>query len=77
MFFFKIDIQKNDLNTAKDILCQMIGCFIGLHNFIFLKNSIKVIYFPNIPIDLLTSGATFTSNKKKCFIENKSKTRPF
>ena len=56
---------------------HVIGCSIGVYNFIFHKTSVKKFYLPNIP-DLresLTPGVLFVVNRLECFIENKNKIR--
>ena len=47
MFFLQIYKQKNDLNylnIVKFIFCNVIGCFIGIYNFVLLSfNMLRVI----------------------------------
>ena len=49
VFLLKIYLQKNDLNAIKVIFHDVIGCSIGVSNFILLKSSIKIYYIANIP----------------------------
>ena len=49
MFLLKIYFQKNDLNTKEVIFYYIIGCSIGVYNFMLSKSSIEKLYFSNIP----------------------------
>lgn len=60
-------LQKNNLNAIKVFFYDIIGCFIGVYNFIFLKNSI--ILQLTIFLKKLTPGGIFTVNGWKCHLK--------
>ena len=55
--FLKIYLQKNNLNIAKVIFRDVVGCSIRVYNFILPNSSIKIFFTLNIPNngELLTS----------------------
>ena len=48
IFLLKVYLQKHDLNTVNAFFCDVIECSIGMHIFIFFKDSIKILHISPI-----------------------------
>ena len=44
IFFKKIYLRKNDLDSIKVVVCDVIECSVGVYHFILLKSSISIFY---------------------------------
>ena len=65
IFLLKISVKKNDQNTVKVIFNDVIGCSIGVYNFIILKSSLKTFYITNENKNKIRTFWGWKSSKNK------------